>query len=71
MCQAFAALDAPDQARLARDLLALVDRHNRSGDRTLVLPSKYVEVIMDRRADRLAGQRGRALRAVDAGMDEG
>ena len=71
MSQAFAALDAPDQARLTRDLLALVDRHNRSGDRTLVLPSKYLEAIVDRRAERVAGHRGRALRAVNRGVHEG
>jgi hypothetical protein len=65
VCQAFAALDVADQARLTRDLLALLDRHNCSGDRTLVLPSEYLEIIVDRRVDRTVGQRERPLRVVE------
>jgi len=46
--KAFAALDAPAQVALERDLLALIDRFNRSGDGTMVVPSEYLEVIVTR-----------------------
>jgi SAM-dependent methyltransferase len=44
--KAFAALDAPGQARLEADLLALVGRMNRSGDGTMVVPASYLEVVI-------------------------
>jgi SAM-dependent methyltransferase len=47
--KAFAALSPPAQDALAADLLALVDRFNRSGDATMVVPSEYVEVVVTRR----------------------
>ncbi len=47
--KAFAALDAEKQAALAADLMALMERSNRSGDATLVLPGEYVEVVVTRR----------------------
>ncbi|BBK38741.1 hypothetical protein STAQ_38190 [Allostella sp. ATCC 35155] len=47
--KAFAALEAPAQAALTTDLLALVDRFNRSGDTTMVVPSEYLEVVVTRR----------------------
>jgi SAM-dependent methyltransferase len=47
--KAFGALDAEKQAALARDLTELMERLNRSGDATLVLPSEYVEVVIRRR----------------------
>lgn len=47
--KAFAALEAPTQAALTTDLLALVDRFNRSGDTTMVVPSEYLEVVVTRR----------------------
>jgi len=47
--KAFGALPAAEQANLQRDLLALVAQHNRSGDRTMVVPSEYLEVIVTRR----------------------
>ncbi len=47
--KAFAALDAGQQAALAREITALMERSNRSGDATLVLPSEYVEVVVTRR----------------------
>jgi ubiquinone/menaquinone biosynthesis C-methylase UbiE len=47
--KAFGALDAEKQAALARDLIELMERMNRSGDATLVLPSEYAEVIVTRR----------------------
>jgi hypothetical protein len=33
---------------LARDIVALLDRFNRSGDSTLVAPSEYLEVVLTR-----------------------
>ena len=44
----FAALDAGGQAALQQDLLALMAARNRSGDATLVLPSEYLEVVIER-----------------------
>jgi len=46
--KAFAALDANGQAALHQDLLALMAARNRSGDATLVLPSEYLEVVIER-----------------------
>jgi SAM-dependent methyltransferase len=46
--KAFAALDATGQAALQKDLLALMSTRNRSGDGTLVLPSEYLEVVIER-----------------------
>ncbi len=46
--KAFAALDAPAQAELEHDLLALVGRFNRSGDGTMVVPGEYLEVVVTR-----------------------
>lgn len=44
----YAALDVAYQEGLTRDLFDLMARHNRSGDRTLVLPSAYLEVVVER-----------------------
>lgn len=44
----FGALDQPAKAALTRDLMALVDRFNRSGDTTVVVPSSYLEVVVTR-----------------------
>ena len=49
MNKTFAALDAEKQARFTDDLLALMQTRNRSGDRTLVLPSEYLEVVIERK----------------------
>jgi SAM-dependent methyltransferase len=49
MNKTFAALDAAQQAAFNRDLEALMEKHNRSGDHTLVLPSEYLEVVIERR----------------------
>jgi len=49
MTKTFGALDAEKQAAFTRDLLALMESGNRSGDRTLVLPSEYLEVVIERR----------------------
>lgn len=48
MNKTFAALDADRQAAFTEDLLRLMERDNRSGDETLVLPSAYLEVVIDR-----------------------
>ena len=45
----FAALDAGKQAAFTMDLLALMERGNRSGDGSLVLPSAYLEVVIERK----------------------
>ncbi len=47
--KAFAALDAAGQAALTDDLTALIARLNRSGDDSVVVPSDYLEVVVDRR----------------------
>jgi ubiquinone/menaquinone biosynthesis C-methylase UbiE len=47
--KAFGALDAERQKAFSRDIMALIDSRNRSGDATLVLPSEYVEVVIERR----------------------
>jgi len=49
MNKTYGALDAEKQAAFTRDLLALMERDNRSGDGTLVLPSEYLEVVIERR----------------------
>jgi SAM-dependent methyltransferase len=48
MNKTFSALDSEQQAAFTRDLLALMESRNRSGDRTLVLPSEYIEVVIER-----------------------
>ena len=47
--QGFAALDAPAQAALAKDMLELAQQHNRSGDETMVAPSEYLEIVITKR----------------------
>jgi ubiquinone/menaquinone biosynthesis C-methylase UbiE len=42
---AFAALDVTGQQELATDLLAVFERYNRSGERTLIAPSAYIEAV--------------------------
>jgi hypothetical protein len=48
MNRTFAALDAGKQEAFIRDLLSLMEMRNRAGDGTLVLPSAYLEVLIDR-----------------------
>ncbi|NKJ48640.1 SAM-dependent methyltransferase [Burkholderia sp. SG-MS1] len=48
MNKAFAALDGDRQAALLDDLMTLIGSRNRSGDSTLVLPSEYLEVVIER-----------------------
>jgi regulator of protease activity HflC (stomatin/prohibitin superfamily) len=45
----FSALGVENQAAFTGDLLALIEARNRSGDRTLVLPSEYLEVVIERK----------------------
>jgi len=49
MNKTFGALDAGKQAGFTRDLLTLMERDNRSGDGALVLPSAYLEVVIERK----------------------
>jgi ubiquinone/menaquinone biosynthesis C-methylase UbiE len=48
LLKTFAALEPAAQAPLQRDLMALVDRFNRSGDGSMVVPSEYLEVVITR-----------------------
>jgi ubiquinone/menaquinone biosynthesis C-methylase UbiE len=50
MNKTFGALDAAGQTAFANDLLELMARGNRSGDSTLVLPSEYLEVVVEKKA---------------------
>lgn len=47
--KAFAALQPAAQSALAGDLTALIGRFNRSGDDSMVVPSEYLEVVINRR----------------------
>jgi SAM-dependent methyltransferase len=47
--RAFAALDGEKQAAFTSAVLDLLEEGNRSSDRSLVLPSEYLEVVIDRR----------------------
>ena len=49
MNRTFAALDARKQESFIRDLLSLMEMRNRAGDGTLVLPSAYLEVVIERK----------------------
>jgi ubiquinone/menaquinone biosynthesis C-methylase UbiE len=49
VAQAFEAVEREGEPALARDLLALIERSNRSGDATLVLHNDYLEVVATRR----------------------
>ena len=49
MNKTYGALDSGKQAAFTRDVLALMERDNRSGDATLVLPSEYLEVVIERK----------------------
>jgi SAM-dependent methyltransferase len=49
MNKTFGALDLEKQAAFTEDLLALMKSRNRSGDSTLVLPSEYLEVVIERK----------------------
>ena len=46
LLKAFAALQPEAQASLATDVIALIERFNRSGDASMVVPSEYLEVVI-------------------------
>jgi SAM-dependent methyltransferase len=45
---AFAALDPPARSSLRRDIVSLIERFNRAGDGSMVVPSEYLEVAVTR-----------------------
>ena len=47
--RAFATLDASKQPALQSDILDLLERMNRGGTSTLIIPSAYLEVVVTRR----------------------
>jgi ubiquinone/menaquinone biosynthesis C-methylase UbiE len=47
--RAYGSLDADKQAAFTRDVLELVEHGNRARDRSLILPSEYLEVVIERR----------------------
>jgi ubiquinone/menaquinone biosynthesis C-methylase UbiE len=47
--RAFAALDAAGQAGLQTDILELLNRMNRGGKDTLIVPSEYLESVVQKR----------------------
>jgi ubiquinone/menaquinone biosynthesis C-methylase UbiE len=49
LLKAFGALEPHAQSALAGDLTALIDRFNRSGDETMVVPGEYLEIVITRR----------------------
>ena len=49
MNKTYAALDAGKQDAFTRDLMALIEQDNRSGDGTMVVPSEYLEVVITRK----------------------
>ena len=49
MLKAFEALDEAGGKALARDIVDLVGRCNRSGDQTMVVPSEYLEIVITKR----------------------
>jgi ubiquinone/menaquinone biosynthesis C-methylase UbiE len=48
LLKTFAALAPPAQAALEQDLMTLIGQFNRSGDRSMVVPSEYLEVVVTR-----------------------
>jgi hypothetical protein len=48
LTKAFGALDGDAQTSLTRELLALIESRNRGDARSLVLPSDYLEVVIER-----------------------
>jgi SAM-dependent methyltransferase len=48
MNRTFAALEGERQAAFHQEVMALMVARNRSGDATLVLPSEYLEVVIER-----------------------
>lgn len=46
--KAFEALDDDHRESLTDDILALIARFNTAQDGTMVVPSEYIEVVIDR-----------------------
>jgi ubiquinone/menaquinone biosynthesis C-methylase UbiE len=46
--KAFAAVEPAAQAALQHDLLGLIERFNRSGDGSMVVPGEYLEIVITR-----------------------
>jgi len=44
--KAFSALDVPQQIRLEKDLYDLIGRMNTADDKTMVVPSEYLEIVI-------------------------
>jgi ubiquinone/menaquinone biosynthesis C-methylase UbiE len=49
MLKAFEALNAAGRKALSRDIIELIGRSNKSGDKSMVVPSEYLEVIITKR----------------------
>jgi SAM-dependent methyltransferase len=49
MLKAFAALDPAHQQRLRDDILALIGAMNRANDGTMIVPSEYLEIVIQKR----------------------
>jgi hypothetical protein len=49
--KAFAAFDEAGKEALTNDLRDLANKYNRSGDNTMVVPSKYLEVVITKWSD--------------------
>ncbi len=47
--KAFEALDTKGRENLERDLIELVNRSNRSGDETMIMPADYLEATAIRK----------------------
>ena len=47
--KAFAALSSDGAAALEKDLTQLLNRMNRAGDQSLVVPSEHLEIVITRR----------------------
>jgi ubiquinone/menaquinone biosynthesis C-methylase UbiE len=48
LLKTFGALDPKARTALTDDLFALIKRFNRSGDKTMVVPSEYLEIVVTR-----------------------
>ena len=49
LLKAFATLQPAAQTALANDVIALIERFNRSGDASMVVPSEYLEIVITRK----------------------
>jgi ubiquinone/menaquinone biosynthesis C-methylase UbiE len=45
----FEALDPPGREALSQEIIVLIERFNKSGDESMVVPSEYLEVVLTRR----------------------